>query len=173
MLIERQVPEAISLAKQIDRAPHSRLVARKLDVQLGEVERIEPVMLAAMSQAPLDDIAEDLLPALQAPLRAPGRQRGGPLPRSVSAQRSHTTYALVEHRVLKHVLRVLLWRVGYLRSITRREQLRRQRNAGLVAGEAETTIDAWLIGCGEAATELRRALELAWLANVAPLRAIF
>ncbi len=166
LLVERHVAQALTLVQQLTRSPHSKLVSGQADTQLWELQRIEPAMLADMVRAPLDDVSEDVLPPLQAALRGPDRERGGPLPQSFSTRRSQPTTDLIEHRVLKQVLRVLLSRVVYVRSIAKREQTRRQQNAGLAESRSTAAVERWVAGCDKAAVKLRRALSLPWLQPV-------
>ncbi len=166
-LVEGHVVEALKLVQQIGVRPQGQLIAKQGSAQLSQIDRLDSSMVAALPRAQMDDVAEDVLPALQAALRTPERRRGGPLPRTVPAPRSVTTHDLVEHRVLQQVLHSLLRRVSNVRELTRHELQRRERNAALVDGMAATvTMQAWLEGCKQAMRKLRQALAVQWLAGV-------
>lgn len=172
LLVERHTTQALAVVKALGRAAQSRLVPRSVDVSLWELDRIDPGTVADMAQSPMDDVVDDVLPALQGLLRSPSRTRGGPLPRWSSTKRSEGTHDIVEHRVLKYVLQSLLWRVTYVSSLARREQLRRQKNASLVDSPATAAVDKWLLRCDEATSQLRSAMGLPWLVDVGALGAL-
>ncbi len=166
-LVQGHVAEALKLVQQIGARPQQQLIAKQGSTQLGQLERLDPSVLAALPRTTLDDVAEDVLPALQAALRPPAQRRGGPLPRLVPTPRSVATHDIVEHRVLQQVLHGLQWRVGHVRELTRHELQRRERNAELVDSlAAAATMQAWLEGCQEALRRLRQALAVPWLAGV-------
>ena len=166
-LVEGHVGEALAVVEQIGARPHQQLKATRAAIELGQVEQLDSRALADLAQTPLDIIPDDVVPALQAVLRPPEQGRGGPLPRMVTARKSVVTADIVEHRVLKHVLQVLVGRLGYVRELTRRELQRRQRNAPLVDGPAAViTLKSWLHHCGQKMRLLRQATALPWLAGI-------
>lgn len=176
-LVERHVAEAVALTRQIAARPQQQLRPGAASVELAEAERLDLAALAEIARGPLDDLAADLVPPLQAALRPAGRTRGGPLPRMVRAARSSATHDLPEHRLLKHVLQLLLWRVGFVRTMVRRELLRRQRAAQLTGDDSPprgsapiATLEIWQGRCGLAQRSLRQLLALPWLAQVGALQ---
>ncbi|HEX6291340.1 MAG TPA: DUF2357 domain-containing protein [Herpetosiphonaceae bacterium] len=172
-LVERHVADALALVKQIGPRPHHTLQPQPTETQLPEVDRLEAAALAEALRGPLDDLPDDVLPPLQAALRPPERVRGGPVPRMVRTARSTASHDVIEHRLLKHVLHVLLWRMGFVREMVRRELLRRQRNAQVIdEGGALATFERWHKRCGRALRDLRKALESPFLAGVAALHAL-
>lgn len=172
-LVERQVAEALALVKQIAARPHQTLESQSRIATLPEVERLDGAALAEAVRGPLDDLPDDIVPSIQAALRSPERTQGGPLPRLVRATRSAASHDLVEHRLLKHVLQVLVWRLGFVREMIRREIQRRQRNAQVLEESSALTLFAgWNKRCGIALRALRQALALPLLEAVGSLHTL-
>lgn len=172
-LVEGHVAAALRIVKEIAARPQQTLRPQSTDVRLAEAERIEAAAFARIVHGPLDEVADDLLPALQAALRPPAQTHGGPLPRTIAGQHSAGSHDTIEHRLLKHVLQLLVWRVGFVREIARRDLQRRQRNAEIVASTAaETTVQTWIERCTAAARELRQALALPLFEDVGTIRTL-
>ena len=172
-LVERHVAEALALVKQIAPRPHQTLRARPVRAQLAEVDRLDGAALAEAVQGQLDDLPDDVLPSLQTALRAPERARGGPVPRAARTTRSTASHDVVEHRLLKHVLLVLAWRVGFVREMVRREIQRRRRNVQVIDdGGMIAIFERWQKRCAGALRSTRQALALPFLEDVGPLRAL-
>lgn len=170
-LVERQAAEAIALARQIAERPHQALVRQSATVALDEAERLDMAALADLGRGPLDDVSVDLVPPLQAALRPADRHQGGPLPRTLRASRAVGSLNVLEHRLLKTVLQQLLWRVGVVRGLVRRELQRRQRNAQLLEGASAAILESWQQRCQTVLRSLRLCLAQPWLVEVAPLGA--
>lgn len=172
-LVEGLADKAIAITKQIAARPHTTLQPQPARASLSEIERVESGHLHEITREPLDDVADDVLPALQQALRPPDRLRGGPLPRTLPTQRRSASHALVEHRVLKYVLHALHWRVGFVRDMLRREQQRRQRNAALsdVLAPLEA-VQQWQARCNQVLRSLRHCLALPFLADMNVQQAI-
>lgn len=159
VLVERLAGEAIAITKQIAARPHTTLRTHPTRSALHEIERIDPATLHDMARESLDNVADDVLPPLQQALRPAEQRQGGPLPRTLPATRCAATPDVIEHRVLKHVLEVLQWRVGFVRDMLRREQQRRRRNAALLDAVAPSAaIDQWQAHCTAVLRELRQCL---------------
>lgn len=172
-LVEGHAREALEIVAHIAARPQQALQPQHDTVRIGEAERIDPAALGDMLRGPLDDLAEDVLPVLQAALRPADRTRGGPLPRSLPATRTAPSHDLIEHRLLRHVLDVLLWRAGVVRETIRRETERRQRNAALVEGAAALDVLlSWAQRCAAAQRKLRQALAQPWLIEVRSLTSL-
>jgi large subunit ribosomal protein MRP49 len=91
----------------------------------------------------------------------------------VRTTRSAASHDLIEHRLLKHVLQVLAWRLGFVREMIRREMQRRQRNAQVLEESAALTLfEGWNKRCGAALRSLRQALAQPLLEAVGPLHAL-
>lgn len=170
-LVERHVSEAITLTRQIAERPHHALTRQPTTIGLAEAERLDVVALADVTRGPLDDVAADLVPPLQAALRPAGRTRGGPLPRTLRASRAASSADVLEHRLLKSVLQTLLWRTGFVRTLVRRELQRRQRNAAVIDGATLAPLDEWQTRCQAALRSLRQCLAQPWLEPVGSLGA--
>jgi large subunit ribosomal protein MRP49 len=172
-LVERHVAEALALVKQIAPRPHQTLRPQPVRAQLPEVDRLDVAALAEAVQGVLDDLPDDVLPSLQTVLRGPERTRGGPVPREVRTTRSTASHDVIEHRLLKHVLDVLVWRVGFVREMVRREIQRRHRNAQVIDdGGMATTFESWQKRCAGALRSLRQSLALPFLAGVSALHGL-
>lgn len=172
-LVERHVVEALALVKQIAARPHQTLQSQSRVATLPEVDRLDGAALAEAVRGPLDDLPDDVLPSLQTALRSPERTEGGPLPRLVRTTRSAASHDLIEHRLLKHVLQVLVWRLGFVREMIRREMQRRHRNAQVLEESGALTLfDGWNKRCGVALRSLRQALGSTLLEAVGSLHAL-
>jgi hypothetical protein len=172
-LVERHVTEALALVKQIGNRPQQTLRSQPGVASLPEVDRLDGAALAEALRGPLDELPDDLLPPLQSALRPPEQSRGGPLPRTVPTTRSAASHDLIEHRLLKHVLQVLAWRLGFVREMIRREIQRRQRNAQVLDESGPLALfESWQKRCGLALRSLRQSLALPLLAAVGPLHAL-
>lgn len=172
-LVERHVSEALALVKQIAARPHQTLRSQPRVATLPEIDRLDGAALAEAVRGPLDDLPDDLVPSLQTALRSPERTQGGPLPRLVRTTRSTASQDVIEHRLLKHVLHVLAWRLGFVREMIRREIQRRQRNAQVLEeSSALAMFEAWNKRCASALRALRQALAHPLLEAVGPLHAL-
>jgi|GEM_PF-547209 len=166
-LLNEQVAEALAITQQLSKRPQQRLTVQPTSVDLVQAERIEPETMTKLLQGPLDDVADDVLPALQTVLRTPTRSSGGPLPRTLPVQRTISTPDIVEHRVLKYVLATLQWRLDVLRAMLRRELRRRQHVTELSGGVAyHETFQTMLKTLVGATRRFRQALALPWLRDV-------
>lgn len=170
-LVERHVAEAVVLTRQIAERPHQSLARQSTTIGLSEAERLDVAALADVARGPLDDVAADLVPPLQAALRPAGRTRGGPLPRTLRASRASSSADVLEHRLLKALLQQLLWRTAFVRILVRRELQRRQRNAQVIDGATLTPLDGWQERCQSALRSLRQCLAQPWLEPVGSLGA--
>ncbi|HEY0606990.1 MAG TPA: DUF2357 domain-containing protein [Herpetosiphonaceae bacterium] len=172
-LVERHVAEALALVKQIGARPHQTLQSQSRVATLPEIDRLDGAALAEAVRGPLDDLPDEVLPALQTALRSPERTAGGPLPRLVRTTRSAASQDVIEHRLLKHVLQVLAWRLGFVREMIRREMQRRQRNAQVLEeSSALALFEGWNKRCGIALRSLRQAQAQPLLESVGPLHAL-
>jgi hypothetical protein len=172
-LVERHVAEALALVKQISNRPQQTLQSQPGIAALPEVDRLDGAALADALRGPIDDLPDDLLPPLQSALRPPEQVRGGPLPRLVRTSRSAASHDLIEHRLLKYVLHVLVWRLGVVREMLRREIQRRQRNAHLLDQSGPLSLfESWQKRCGTALRALRQALALPFVASAGALHAL-
>jgi large subunit ribosomal protein MRP49 len=170
-LVERHVADAVALTRQIAGRPHQSLTRQPATISLAEAERLDVPALADLARGPLDDVAADVAPSLQSALRPAERTEGGPLPRTLRAQRAAGSVDVVEHRLLKSVLQTLLWRAGFVRSLVRRELQRRQRNAQLIEGLAIAPLEQWQARTQAAQRSLRQCLAQPWLESVGSLGA--
>jgi large subunit ribosomal protein MRP49 len=172
-LVERHAAEALALVKHIAPRPHQTLRQQPTLAQLSEVDRLEASALADAARGPLDDLPDDVLLPLQQALRPAGRTRGGPVPRMVRTSHATASHDVIEHRLLKHVLHVLVWRIGAVREMIRHELRRRQRNAQVVEDSgALATFETWQRHCTGALRSLRKALALPLLAAAGPLHGL-
>lgn len=171
-LVEQHAVEAVALTKRIAARPQQTLATQATSLSLAEAQRVDLAALADLARGPVDEVFEDVAPALQMALRRSDQTQGGPLPRTVRGVHSVTTVDTLEHRVLKHVLELLMWRVEFVRGMIRREVQRRQRNAQIVeSGAALTALESWQQRCATALRSLRHMLATPWLSEVGVLRA--
>lgn len=171
-LIERHVAEAVAVTHQIGTRPHQTLSREPATIALAEADRLDVAALADVPRGPLDDVAADLVPPLQSALRPAGQTEGGPLPRTLRSSRATSSTNVQEHRLLKSILQMLLWRTGFVRALVRRELQRRQRNAQVIDGAPLTPLETWQTRCQAAQRSLRQCLAMPWLASIEPLGAM-
>ncbi len=154
--------QAVRAAQAIAAQPHHTLLRHAAARPLHELTRIEPGALAEALRGPLDQLADEPLPTLQAALRPASQRRGGPVPQRMRSTAEQTTLDCAEHRLLRALLERLRWRVQLLAAVVHAER-RRAPSATLAQWQSEQLADL---------RRLRRCLALAPLAVMAtPLTA--
>jgi large subunit ribosomal protein MRP49 len=155
--------------RRIAMRPREQLRGQYESEPLGQAAELGAEALADLVHGPFDEAPPEIAPALQEALRS----GGGLLPRSIAAEHSRPTTDIYEHRLLKHVLTLLLRRARFVGRLAEREAAR------LVASELFVDIpstrrlraDQIAAGCAVAVRTLRELHGLPFLAQVRPLPA--
>jgi hypothetical protein len=136
---------------------------------LGQAGSLGDEALAGMARGPFDEAPADVAADLQAALR-PG---GGFLPRSVPVARGLPTTDIYEHRLLKHLLLLLLRRARFVGRLAGQEATRLAAREAYAGDPSTRRLRAEQIATRSAAAErtLRELRSLAFLAEVRPLPA--
>jgi large subunit ribosomal protein MRP49 len=156
-------------ARRIAARPREHLRATQERAPLGQAAAIGADALARLPHGEFDEAPPGVADELQEALR-PG---GGLLPRELPATAAVPTADTYEHRLLKHLLALLMRRARFLGRLAESEATRLTANeslfsAGGVRGARAAQIAA---GCADAARRLRDLRGLPFLAEVRPLAA--
>jgi large subunit ribosomal protein MRP49 len=139
--------------QQIVRAPRERLRSDATDTLVGLADQIEPYHPPQQLE-PLPDDAPAELRALY----------GEYLPARVQERRTRSEFDFYEHRLLRRVIELLLWRAEQLENAATREVERLER--GLRVAEAGRIA----AGSADAQRRLRELLNLPFMQKISPLR---
>ena len=168
-LFEARLDSFARAVRRIGARPREHLRGGREAIPLGQADQISAGAIAGLARAEFEPAPPEAAADLQAALR-PG---GGVLPRELPAERARPTTDIYEHRLLKHLLTLLL------RHARTTGQLATREAARLVASEAYTNTPSTrrlraeqiAAGCAAAEITLRELRALPFLASVAPLPA--
>jgi large subunit ribosomal protein MRP49 len=155
--------------RRIAARPRERLRATQERTQLGQATAIDADALVRLPRGEFDTAPPGVADELQEALR-PG---GGLLPREVSADAATPTTDTYEHRLLKHLLTLLLRRARFVGRLAEGEATRLSASEGLFGASSARSAHVAQIaaGCADAARRLRELRGLPFLAEVRPLAA--
>jgi large subunit ribosomal protein MRP49 len=168
-LFEERLDTFERAVRRIAQRPREHLRGTREQQPLGQAGSIGEEALAGLARGPFDEAPADVAAELQAALR-PG---GGYLPRSVPAARGRPTTDIYEHRLLKHLLLLLLRRARFVGRLAEHAAARLAAREAY-SGEPSTRrlrAEQIAAGCAAAERALRELRALPFLAEVRPLPA--
>lgn len=147
--------------------PREHLRGEEDQIPLGQAASLGPTALAQLSRGEFDEAPAGIAQALQEALR-PG---GGLLPRNVPTTHGTPTADIYEHRLLKHLLTLLLRRARFIGGLATRELARLAANEYAVGSARHQRVSAIAAGCADVTRRLYELRSLPFLAEVQPLSA--
>lgn len=149
--------------------PREHLRGAEEQLPLGRAAALGPDALARLPRGDFDEAPAGVAQDLQEALR-PG---GGLLPRTVVATRGEPTPDIYEHRLLKHLLGLLLRRARFIGGLAERELARFEANEalGVSGGARRARVSEIAGGCASVARRLADLRAAPFLADVRPLDA--
>jgi large subunit ribosomal protein MRP49 len=168
-LFEERLTTFDRAVRRIAMRPREHLRGGHEPAPLGQAGELRAEALADLAHGPFDEAPPEIAPALQEALR-PG---GGLLPRNIATEYSRPTADIYEHRLLKHVLGLLLRRARFVGRLAEREAARLAANEFFADAGSTRRLRAEQIaaGCAAAVRTLRELHNLPFLAEVRPLPA--
>jgi len=165
-LFEERLESFGRAVRRIAARPREQLRGAYEQEPLGQAAELGARALSGLARGPFDAAPPGAAPELQAALR-PG---GGLLPREITTDRDRPTTDLYEHRLLKHLLTLLLRRARFVGALAEREAARLAANEPFT-GPSTRRLRAEQIAAGSAnaARALRDLHALPFLAEVRPL----
>jgi large subunit ribosomal protein MRP49 len=165
-LFEERLESFARAVRRIAVRPREQLRGAYEQLPLGQASELGARALSELARGPFDAAPPAAAPDLQAALRT----GGGLLPRDVTAKRDRPTTDIYEHRLLKHLLGVLLRRARFVGSLAERDAARLAGNEAFT-GPNMRHLRAEQIATGSAAATqtLRELRGLSFLAEVQPL----
>ncbi|MEO7911669.1 MAG: DUF2357 domain-containing protein, partial [Roseiflexaceae bacterium] len=165
-LLEERLESFARAVRRIAARPREQLRGAYEQTPLGQTSELGARALSELARGPFDAAPPAVAPDLQAALR-PG---GGLLPRDVAAERDRPTSDIYEHRLLKHLLGLLLRRARFVGNLAERDAARLAGNEAFT-GPNMRRLRAEQIATGSAAAikALRELRALSFLAEVQPL----
>lgn len=168
-LFEQRFDAFERAVRRIAARPREHLRRTEEQVPLGQAAVLNAEALAGLARGDFDEAPAGVAADLQAALR-PG---GGLLPRSVPTPQAAPTADTYEHRLLKHLLALLLRRARFLGGLAEREATRLDCGEAPAGSAGTRRIRAGQIaaGCADTARRLRELRAMPLLAEVRPLAA--
>jgi large subunit ribosomal protein MRP49 len=165
-LLEERLESLAAAVRRIAARPREHLRGAYEQTPLGQASELGARALSELARGPFDAAPPGAAPDLQAMLRT----SGGLLPRDVAAERARPTTDIYEHRLLKHLLGLLLRRARFVGSLAERDAARLAENEAFT-GPSMRRVRAEQIAAGSAtATQTLRELRaLPFLAEVQSL----
>jgi hypothetical protein len=167
VLFEERLDGFERAVRRIAARPRERLRDSRAGTPLGQATAIGADAIARLPRGDFDEAPTGVAEELQMALR-PG---GGLLPREVPADRAAPTTDIYEHRLLKHLLGLLLRRARFIGALAEREAARLAATEQPIGASSTRRIRAEQIaaGCADATRRLRELRALPFLAEVLPL----
>ncbi len=168
-LFEERLEPFARAVRRIATRPRERLRDSAAQTPLGQAAKLGADAMSQVTRGVFDEAPPDVAAELQEALR-PG---GGLLPRDIATSRSAPTTDTYEHRLLKHLLTLLLRRARAIGVLAGREAERLNTSTALLggAGTRHTRVSQIAAGCAAAVQLLRELRSLPFLAEVGPLSA--
>ena len=168
-LFEQRFDSFERAARRIAARPREHLRSTEEQIPLGQAAVLGADALARLASGDFDEAPAGIAADLQAALRP----EGGLLPRSVPAARGSPTADTYEHRLLKHLLKLLLRRARFIGGLAERETARLADAEAFAGTTSVRHIRASQIaaGCVDATRRLRELLAAPLLAEVQPMAA--
>jgi hypothetical protein len=165
-LLEERLETFARAVRRIAARPREHLRGAYEQTPLGQAGELGVRALAELARGPFDAAPPTAAPDLQAALRS----GGGLLPRDVITERGQATTDIYEHRLLKHILGVLLRRARFVGMLAERDAARLAANEAFT-GSSMRRVRAEQIASGSAAAiqMLRDLCGLPFLAEVRQL----
>ncbi len=163
-LFEERLDSFGRAVERIAGRPREQLRASRDTTPLGQATQLDTDALAQLGQGPFDEAPPGVADALQTALRP----EGGLLPREVPTHTSHSSTDTYEHRLLKHLLGLLLRRARLLGQLASREA-ERLAASDLPNSTRLARVRSIAVGCADAEQRLRAWRALPFLAEVRPL----
>jgi large subunit ribosomal protein MRP49 len=168
-LFEERLDTFERAVRRIAARPHEHLRGEQARTPRGQAATIGADALARLPRGDFDEAPAGVADELQAALR-PG---GGLLPRDIPAAHATPTADIYEHRLLKHLLGLLLRRARYIGALAEREaaRLASSETGGAASSARHIRVEQIAAGCADASRRLRDLRGLPFLADVRPLPA--
>ena len=165
-LLEERLESFARAVRRIAARPREQLRGAYEQTPLGQASELGARALSDLAHGPFDAAPQGAAPDLQAALRA----GGGLLPRDVTTERDRPSTDIYEHRLLKHLLGLLLRRARFVGALAERDTARLAINEAFT-GPSVRRLRADQIAAGSAAaTQMLRELRAQpFLAEVRPL----
>ena len=165
-LLEERLESFARAVRRIAARPREQLRGGYEQTPLGQASELGARALSDLARGPFDAAPPGAAPDLQAALRA----GGGLLPRDIATERDRPTTDIYEHRLLKHLLGLLLRRARFVGALAERDAARLAGNEAF-SGPSMRRLRAEQIAAGsaEAIQTLRELRALPFLAEVRPL----
>src|SRR6266545_3766616 len=166
-LLEERLESFARAVRRIAARPREQLRGGYEQTPLGQASELGARALSDLARGPFDAAPPGAAPDLQAALRT----GGGLLPRDIATERDRPTTDIYEHRLLKHLLGLLLRRARFIGALAEREAARLAATEQPIGGSSTRRIRAEQIaaGCADATRRLRALRALPFLAEVRPL----
>jgi large subunit ribosomal protein MRP49 len=166
-LFEQRFDRFARAVGRIAARPREHLRGEEDHVPLGQAATLGPAALAQLARGEFDEAPAGIAQTLQEALR-PG---GGLLPRSVPTTHGTPTSDIYEHRLLKHLLTLLLRRARFIGELATRELARLEANEHAIGSARRQRVSAIAAGCADVTRRLYDLRSLPFLAEVQPLSA--
>jgi len=166
-LFEQRFDPFARAVGRIAARPREHLRDEEDQVPLGQAATLGPAALAQLTRGEFDEAPAGIAQALQEALR-PG---GGLLPRSVPTTHGAPTADIYEHRLLKHLLTLLLRRARFIGGLATHELARLEANEYAAGSARRQRVSAIAAGCADVTRRLYELRSLPFLAEVQPLPA--
>jgi PD-(D/E)XK nuclease superfamily/Domain of unknown function (DUF2357) len=165
-LLEERLESFARAVRRIAARPREQLRGAYEQTPLGQASELSARAMSELARGPFDAAPPGAASDLQAALRA----GGGMLPRDVTTERDRPSTDIYEHRLLKHLLGLLLRRARFVGSLAERDTARLAGNEAFT-GPNMRRLRAEQIATGSAAAAqtLRELRALSFLAEVQPL----
>jgi PD-(D/E)XK nuclease superfamily/Domain of unknown function (DUF2357) len=165
-LLEERLEAFARAVRRIAARPREQLRGAHGQTPLGQASELGARALSDLARGPFDAAPPGAAPDLQAALRT----GGGLLPRDVATEHDRPSTDIYEHRLLKHLLGLLLRRARFVGTLAERDATRLAGNEAFT-GPSMRRLRAEQIATGSVAASqtLRELRALPFLAEVQPL----
>jgi large subunit ribosomal protein MRP49 len=165
-LFEQRLASFARAVRRVAARPREQLRGAYEQQPLSQAAELGARALTGLARGPFDAAPPNAAPELQEALR-PG---GGLLPREVATERDRSSADIYEHRLLKHLLGLLLRRARFVGALAQREAVRLAANEAFT-GPSMRRLRAEQIadGSADAARALRELRALPFLSEVQAL----
>jgi len=165
-LLEERLESFARAVRRIVARPREHLRGAYEQTPLGQAGELGARALSELARGPFDAAPPNAAPELQAALRT----GGGLLPRDVATERDRPTTDIYEHRLLKHLLGLLMRRARFIGTLAERDAARLAGNEAFT-GPSMRRLRAEQIAAGSATAiqTLRELRALPFLSEVQPL----
>jgi hypothetical protein len=165
-LLEERLESFARAVRRMAARPREQLRGAYEQTPLGQASELGAGALSDLARGPFDAAPPGAAPDLQAALRT----GGGLLPRDIATERGRPTTDIYEHRLLKHLLGLLLRRARFVGTLAERDAARLADNEAFTGPSMRRLrTEQIAAGSAEATRTLRELRALPFLAEVRPL----